>query len=172
MTLPLPTDRLRETLMKQPLPNEMILKWAEERPDEVYLRQIIDRQFVDYTYAQVADKALSLVSALRSMGIQPGDRVALMSKNCAEWFITDLALMLGSYISVPIFPTAGPETVDHCISHSESKALLIGKLDDSKAINAVLADHPNLPTISFSYPSAPPCKFEFDTLVADTILMI
>ncbi len=68
MTLPLPTDRLRETLMKQPLPNEMILKWAEERPDEVYLRQIIDRQFVDYTYAQVADKALSLVSALRSMG--------------------------------------------------------------------------------------------------------
>jgi len=168
MTLPLPTDRLRETLMKQPLPNEMILKWAEERPDEVYLRQIIDRQFVDYTYAQVADKALSLVSALRSMGIQPGDRVALMSKNCAEWFITDLALMLGSYISVPIFPTAGPETVDHCISHSESKALLIGKLDDSKAINAVLADHPNLPTISFSYPSAPPCKFEFDTLVADS----
>ena len=104
MTLPLPTDRLRDTLMTQPLPNEMILKWAEERPDEVFLRQIIDRKFVDYTFAEVADKALSLVTALRSMGIQPGDRVALMSKNCAEWFITDLALMLGSYISVPNFP--------------------------------------------------------------------
>ncbi|ELR63880.1 Long-chain-fatty-acid--CoA ligase [Photobacterium marinum] len=153
-------------MMSQPLPNEMILKWAEERPDDVYLRQIINRQFVDFTYAQVADKALRLVSALRSMGVEPGDRVALMSKNCAEWFITDLALMLGSYISVPIFPTAGPETIEHCVTHSESKVLLIGKLDDSKAVNSVLENHQDLPTISFPYSSAPPCKYEFNTLLS------
>ncbi|MCW8330205.1 AMP-binding protein [Photobacterium sp. SDRW27] len=153
--------------MTEPLPNEMILKWAEERPNEVYLRQIINRQFVDFTYAQVADKALRLVSALRSMGIQPGDRVALMSKNCAEWFITDLAIMLGSYISVPIFPTAGAETVQHCVTHSESKVLIIGKLDDDKAVNEVLENHPDLPTISLPYPSAPPCKYEFSKLVAE-----
>ncbi len=40
-----------------PPPNEMILKWAEERPNEVYLKQIINRQFVEFTYAEVADKA-------------------------------------------------------------------------------------------------------------------
>lgn len=74
-----------------PPPNEMILKWAQERPNEVYLKQIINREFVEFTYADVADKALRLVSALRGLGIQPGEKVALISKNCAEWFICDLA---------------------------------------------------------------------------------
>ena len=45
------------------------------------------------------------------------------SKNCAEWFITDLAMMLGDYISVPVFPTAGAETIEYCVTHSESKVL-------------------------------------------------
>lgn len=73
-------------------PNELILKWAEERPNDVYLKQIINRQFVEFTYADVADKALKLVSALQGLGLNPGDKVALISKNCAEWFITDLTL--------------------------------------------------------------------------------
>lgn len=166
MTLPLQSDRLRDTLMTQPLPTEMILKWAEERADDVYLRQIINRQFVDFTYAEVADKALKLVSALRAQGFKPGDRIAIMSKNCAEWFISDLALMLGSYISVPIFPTAGPETVEHCLTHSESKAVLIGKLDDSKAALTVMEKHPEILSISFNYPSAPKCDHDFNSLLA------
>ncbi|WEM45562.1 AMP-binding protein (plasmid) [Photobacterium sp. DA100] len=152
--------------MTQPLPNEMILKWAEERADDVYLRQIINRQFVDFTYAEVADKALRLVSALRAQGFKPGDRIALMSKNCAEWFISDLALMLGSYISVPIFPTAGPETIEHCLTHSESKAVLIGKLDDSKAAISVMEKHPDILSIAFNYPSAPKCDHDFNTLLS------
>lgn len=151
--------------MLQPLPHEMILKWAEERADEIYLRQIINRKFVDYSYADVADKALRLVSALRGLGIQPGDRVALASKNCAEWFICDLAMMLGSYISVPVFPTAGAETIEHCVTHSESKVLLIGKLDDSKAIESVCRDLPDLITIGFNYNSTPSCQYQFNTLV-------
>lgn len=165
MTLPLSADRLKETTMLQPLPHEMILKWAEERADEIYLRQIINRKFVDYSYADVADKALRLVSALRGLGIQPGDRVALASKNCAEWFICDLAMMLGSYISVPVFPTAGAETIEHCVTHSESKVLLIGKLDDSKAIESVCRDLPDLITIGFNYDSTPSCQYQFNTLV-------
>ncbi|WP_273859758.1 AMP-binding protein [Photobacterium sp. GSS17] len=151
--------------MTQPLPTDMILKWAEERPNDVYLRQIMNRQFVDFTYAEVADKALRLVSALRAQGFMPGDRIALMSKNCAEWFITDLALMLGSYISVPVFPTAGADTIEHCLTHSESKAILIGKLDNSQAIESVMAKYPDLLSIAFNYPSAPKCHFDFNDFI-------
>lgn len=166
MNLPLQSDRFRDTLMTQPLPTDMILKWAEERADEVYLRQIINRQFVDFTYAEVADKALKLVSALREQGLKPGDRIAIISKNCAEWFIADLALMLGSYISVPIFPTAGADTIEHCLTHSESKAAFIGKLDDAKAVEAVMANNPDILTITFNYPSAPKCHFELASFTA------
>ncbi|MCL9773306.1 AMP-binding protein [Vibrio methylphosphonaticus] len=149
-----------------PPPNEMILKWAQERPNEVYLKQIINREFVEFTYAEVADKALRLVSSLRALGIQPGDKVALISKNCAEWFICDLALMLGDYVSVPVFPTAGADTIEYCITHSESKALIAGKLDDDAATAQVIAQLPDVISIALPYDSAPSCQHTFIDLIA------
>ncbi|EGQ8500912.1 AMP-binding protein [Vibrio parahaemolyticus] len=152
-----------------PPPNEMILKWAAERPNEVYLKQIINRQFVEFTYAEVADQALKLVSALRGLGIQPGDKVALVSKNCAEWFICDLAMMLGDYVSVPIFPTAGTDTIEYCVTHSESKALIGGKLDDPASTQQVIDAMPELISIALPYDSAPQCQYQFKALIADAV---
>ncbi|EPB6517305.1 AMP-binding protein [Vibrio parahaemolyticus] len=152
-----------------PPPNEMILKWAAERPNEVYLKQIINRQFVEFTYAEVADQALKLVSALRGLGIQPGDKVALVSKNCAEWFICDLAMMLGDYVSVPIFPTAGADTIEYCVTHSESKALIGGKLDDPASTQQVIDAMPELISIALPYDSAPQCQYQFKALIADAV---
>ncbi|OEF25863.1 AMP-binding protein [Vibrio rumoiensis] len=147
------------------LPHEMILKWAQETPNAVYLTQPINREIKEFTFSEVADQALRLVSALRGLGLQPRDKIALLSKNCAEWFITDLALMLGDYISVPIFPTAGSETIEHCLVHSEAKAVIVGKLDDDKATIEVLNKHPELISISLPYAGVPTCQHRFDELV-------
>ena len=146
-------------------PADMIIKWANERPDDIYLKQIINRKFVNYTYASVADKTQRLVTAFQQLGIQPGERIALISKNCAEWFICDLAMMLGGYVSVPIFPTAGADTIAHCIDHSEAALVIIGKLDNPAAVNDVIASHPTLPTIAFSYPGTPTCQYQFNDLI-------
>lgn len=42
--------------MTQPKPYQQMLKWAVERGDEVFLRQIINREFKDFTYARVVDQ--------------------------------------------------------------------------------------------------------------------
>lgn len=160
-------NELSEQTCALPPPNEMILKWAAERPDEVYLKQIINRQFVEFTYAEVADQALRLVSALRNLGVQPGDKVALVSKNCAEWFICDLAMMLGDYVSVPIFPTAGADTIEYCLTHSESKALIGGKLDDPAATQQVIDAMPDIISIALPYDTAPNCQYQFKELIAN-----
>ncbi len=152
-----------------PPPNEMILKWAEERPNEVYLKQIINREFVEFTYAEVADQALKLVSALRNLGVNQGDKVALISKNCAEWFICDLAMMLGDYVSVPIFPTAGADTIEYCLTHSESKVLIGGKLDDSKATQQVINEMGDLISIALPYNTAPMCQHQYAELIANEV---
>ncbi len=148
-----------------PPPNELILKWAEERPNEVYLKQIIQREFVEFTYAEVADQALKLVTALRHLGVESGDKVALISKNCAEWFICDLAMMLGDFVSVPIFPTAGADTIEYCLTHSESKVLLAGKLDDSQASQSVIDSLPELISIALPYDTAPQCQYQYSKLI-------
>ncbi|ELV8764454.1 AMP-binding protein [Vibrio vulnificus] len=158
-------NELSKPQLALPTPSDMILKWAKERPHEVYLKQIINRQFVEFTYSEVADKALRLVTALKELGAEPGDRIALLSKNCAEWFICDLAMMLGDYVSVPIFPTAGADTIEYCITHSESKILIAGKLDDAAATQKVIDDLVDVKSIALPYDSAPHCQYQFTTLI-------
>ncbi|EKA7351289.1 AMP-binding protein [Vibrio vulnificus] len=158
-------NELSKPQLALPTPSDMILKWAKERPHEVYLKQIINRQFVEFTYSEVADKALRLVTALKELGAEPGDRIALISKNCAEWFICDLAMMLGDYVSVPIFPTAGADTIEYCITHSESKILIAGKLDDATATQKVIDDLVDVKSIALPYDSSPHCQYQFTTLI-------
>ncbi|WP_394498017.1 AMP-binding protein [Shewanella sp. ENK2] len=116
-----------ENLMKTPV--EMLSHWVETQGNEVYLRQPINGQYVDFTWREVQQKVQQVAGALRHLGLVPGDKVAVLSKNCAEWFIIDLALMHGGYISVPIYPTANAETIRYVLEHSEAKAIFTGKLD-------------------------------------------
>ncbi|GAL10736.1 long-chain-fatty-acid-CoA ligase [Vibrio astriarenae] len=138
---------------------------GRRKPNEVYLKQIINRQFVEFTFAEVADKALRLASALQNLGAKPGDRIALISKNCAEWFICDLAMSLGDFVSVPIFPTAAADTIEYCITHSGSKILLAGKLDDPAATQEVIDANPDVISIALPYDTAPKCQHLFSTLI-------
>ena len=115
------------TTIKTPV--EMLDHWAKVQGNTVYLKQPIHGQFVEFTWQQVQDQVRQLAGALRHLGLQRGDKVAVLSKNCAEWFITDLALMYGGYISVPIYPTANVDTITYVLEHSQAKAIFVGKLD-------------------------------------------
>ena len=110
-------------------PVEMLDHWAEVQGDKVYLKQPINGQFVEFTWQQVQTQVRQIAGALRHLGLKPGDKVALLSKNCAEWFITDLALMYGGYVSIPIYPTANVDTISYVLEHSQAKAIFVGKLD-------------------------------------------
>jgi long-chain acyl-CoA synthetase len=110
-------------------PVEMLAHWVETHGEKVYLRQPINGSYNDFTWREVQQKVQQIAGALRHLGLVPGDKVAILSKNCAEWFITDLALMLGGYISVPIYPTANADTIRYVLEHSGTKAIFIGKLD-------------------------------------------
>ena len=47
-----------------------------------------------------------MASALLGLGLNPGDKVAILSKNCAEWMLADVAISMAGLVSVPIYPTA------------------------------------------------------------------
>ena len=84
----------------------------------------------DYTWARINDEARKMAAYLQSQGVQKGDHVALVSKNCAEWIIADLSIWMAGAVSVPLYPTLVAETVRQIMEHSESKFLFVGKLDD------------------------------------------
>lgn len=104
--------------------------WIDKNPKRTFLRQPIDRQYKTWTYEEANSEIRKIVSGLQSAGLKKGDHVALLSKNCAHWIMADLAIMMGGYISIPIYPTLDADTINEILVHSESKAVIIGKLDD------------------------------------------
>ncbi|MFM5524897.1 AMP-binding protein [Aeromonas veronii] len=144
------------------LPLEMLYHWERQCPDRTYLRQTINREYVDFTWGEVADEARRMVTALRHLGLVAGDKVALLSKNCAQWFIADLAMQMGQYVSVPIYPTANVDTIEYVLRHSEAKAIFVGKLDDWKSQEAGLPA--DLLLIAFPYDTMP-ASHQWDDLL-------
>ncbi|MGY3942833.1 AMP-binding protein [Aeromonas tecta] len=144
------------------LPLEMLYHWERQCPDKIYLRQTIHREYRDFTWSEVANQARRMVTALRELGLAPGDKVALLSKNCAEWFIADLAMQMGQYVSVPIYPTANVDTIEYVLRHSEAKAIFVGKLDDWKSQEAGVPT--DLLRIAFPYDTMP-AAHQWDALL-------
>jgi long-subunit acyl-CoA synthetase (AMP-forming) len=98
--------------------------------DQVYLTQPVGGgRTVDYTWRQVMDQARRMAAHLQGLGLQRGDRVAMLSKNCAHFFIAELAIWMGGFTTVAIFPTEKADTIAYILEHSEAKAVFIGKLD-------------------------------------------
>jgi long-chain acyl-CoA synthetase len=109
---------------------QRLYHWEKTAPDRVVFTQPMGGTEVqDFTWAQVMDQARRMAAHLQAQGIQPGDRVALISKNTAWWLITDFAIWLAGGVSVPLYPTLAAETVRQILQHSEAKILFIGKLD-------------------------------------------
>ena len=109
---------------------ERVLEHEANQPGQVYLTQPIGGgAVVDYTWGQVLGEARAMAAHLQSLGLPRGARVAILSKNCAHFFIAELAIWLGGYTTVAIFPTETAATVGYVLGHSEASLLFVGKLD-------------------------------------------
>ena len=115
-------------------PKKLILDYVYEKEsafaDRVYLTQPVGGgKVIDYTWRQVLDEARRMAAHLQRLGLQPGDRVAMLSKNCAHFFMAELAIWMGGFATVAIFPTEKADTIAYILEHSEAKAIFVGKLD-------------------------------------------
>ena len=151
------------TPAKKPTLLDLVYDHEAATPNTVYLTQPLgNNQVVDYTWAQTLDQARRMATHLKSLNFEPGARIGLLSKNCAHFFMAELAIWMAGYTTVAIFPTEGAETVKYVLEHSGSSLLFVGKLDTwGKQQPGVPA---GMPCIAF--PLAP--KTEFDTWDAIT----
>ena len=111
-------------------PLKQFLKQEEENASGIYLQQPFNDVWRTWTWKQVGDESRKLAKALQSLGLSPKSHVAILSKNCAHWVIADLAIMMAGYISIPIYPSLSGHAIWPILEHSETKAIIVGKLDD------------------------------------------
>ena len=84
-----------------------------------------DGKWQNLTAAQFVERVKNCTLGLASLGIRPGDRIALLSENRPEWSIVDLAILSLGAINVPIYTTQAVEQIEYILSDSGTKAIFI-----------------------------------------------
>jgi long-chain acyl-CoA synthetase len=79
------------------------------------------------SYSQLAEKIARIHIMYEELGIRKGDKVALIGKNHTGWSLVFLATITYGAVIVPILHEFNPESIEHIISHSESRCVFINK---------------------------------------------
>lgn len=126
--------------------HEQIVHRLGSNGSRVNFSEIVDGKVIPHNTAVVRRDMLAAASALRALGIQRGDRVALVGLNSTRYLILDVAIGLAGAVSVPLYYTSPPDDVDAILQASGARLLFIGtpqllqRLDELKTA---------LPVISF-----------------------
>ena len=72
---------------------QRLVHWERSAPDRIALSQPMGGGVMqDFTWSQVADQVRRMAAHLKAQGWEPGSKVAILSKNCAWWLMSDLAI--------------------------------------------------------------------------------
>ena len=127
---------------------QRLYRWEGTARDRVALTQPMGNGVRrDLPWGQVADEVRRMAAYLQAQGWEPGSKVAILSKNCAWWLMSDLAIWMAGHVSVPLYPTLAPDTIRQILTHSEAKACFVGKLDGWDGMKAGVPA--TLPCISY-----------------------
>ena len=94
-------------------------------PDAVALRAGPSGDAPHWTWARYADEASRLAAAFRDLGLQRGDRVALMVRNRPEFHIADMAVALAGGTPVSIYNSSPPERIGYVLHHARARLAVV-----------------------------------------------
>jgi len=143
----------------------------ERRGDRPALWTRRDGPWVTRTWLDIAADVERLAQALRSLGVEPGDRVVQIAENRYEWVITDLALLTIGAIHVPVHSTLSGEQMAYQIEHCGARCILIstdelaGKVESS--VPAAMNDIPWIAYEATRARIAGRAPFDWDDLLRD-----
>ena len=106
---------------------DVVFRRAAEQPQAVVLRRPsgssgVSGVWSDVTASQFKDEVIAVAKGLVASGIEPGDRVALMSQTRYEWTLIDYAIWIAGAVTVPVYETSSAEQAEWILSDSGARA--------------------------------------------------
>jgi long-chain acyl-CoA synthetase len=130
-------------LTSQSLPG-LLFRRAREEPHAVAFRDKYLGVYQGYTWAEYARLVEEVGLGLVELGVKSGDRVAIMGDACAEWVLSDMAVMAVGGITVGVYPTSAPNEVAYILSDSESSIFIAETQEHLDKLLVVLESLPSL----------------------------
>ena len=98
---------------------------AGEKGEGPFLWAKRDGDWRPISWSEAARQVAALAASLKRIGLEPGDRVALVSENRPEWLIADLAIMAAGCVTVPTYTTNTTRDHAHVLGNSGARAVIV-----------------------------------------------
>ncbi len=112
----------------------------EQYPQDVVFADKIKGNWVTMSTQEYLNKANALSRGLIKLGIQPGDKIALISNNRSEWHICDIAIQQVGAVSVPVYPTISKDDYAFIFNDAKIKYCILSDKDLFDKVDAIKDD--------------------------------
>ena len=132
---------------------DMALLAGEKFGDRPALKHKVGDEWIDVSFADLAACVRGVAGGLIDLGIQPNDKVSILSNTRAEWTYSCFGILAAGATCVSIYQTNSPQECHYVLQHSESKAVFVEDAEQLAKVRAVEADLPDLELIIVMEPS-------------------
>jgi long-chain acyl-CoA synthetase len=126
--------------------HEQLLVRLGSKTRPVNYFDIVQGRLVPRSASEVRREILAAAGALTALGVLPGERIAIVGLNSTRYLALDAAIGLIGAVSVPLYYTSPPAEVDHILSASGARLLLVGAPKVLERLGEIQTD---LPVVSF-----------------------
>ena len=148
--------------------NQTFQNTVESRGSFPALQTKVDGTYQSTTYDQFADQVKNFALGLRELGIESGDRVAILAENSQKWAVSDLGILALGAVNVPMFYTSTPAQVEYIVRDSGSTIICVSTKRQLEKVNAFFDNVPELEkVIVFDSPEGldNPHQITFDQVI-------
>jgi long-chain acyl-CoA synthetase len=123
---------------------ERFTEQVHGQPNNIAFRYKADGRWQDITWADYGRAVRRAAKGLMSLGFDRSHKMALLSRNRAEWHIADVACLSMGGTTAPVYVTNSPDQIRHVVSDSESTIAIVENLDQLEKILKVRSELPRL----------------------------
>ena len=123
---------------------DLCARAAEQFADQVAIKHKVDGEWRDVTFAQVGEIVTEIGLGLIALGLEPGERVAILCNTRPEWTYADFAISSAGGVVVPIYPTNSPGECEWVAGNSESVVVVC---EDAEQVAKIVAVRERLPAL-------------------------
>jgi len=125
----------------------MFFAQADRYDDQPFLWHKAGGQWQPHSWKDLAAQARALARGLRDLGVEKGDRVALIAESRPEWLVADIAIMTAGAITVPAYTTNTVNDHRHILSDSGSKCAIVSTADLMETLLPAAAETASVETV-------------------------
>ena len=117
----------------------------KSRPDALLVKR--EDGFQPLSSEEVRSQVQGVVAGLMTLGVEPGDRIALLSENRPEWLVSDIAILSAGAIDVPVYPTLPSNQIEGLLNDAGVKIIILSTTEQLEKIKELQSKVPSLQTI-------------------------